>query len=1049
MAYEIEKSTGDIVVNGFENGIQPSPHKGLANIQNANISTEMGEVMNSFARIQDTMTSTATGTGTLAYADSSHVSLSISGSNNLFKGNWISVTNSSNTGELPNGTYYVPPSSGANFQLSTYYNTLAGGTLPATVNYLIVGGGAGGATSGVSAAGGGGGGGQVLSGTASVSATTYSITVATSVVAQANGNTSSAFSNTALGGVGTANIEGGASGSGKAGGMQTSSGAGGGGGGGDSTAGSNTSTNVGTNGGNGTVNSITSSSITYGGGGGGGGASGAGAGAGGTGGGGGGGNAGNVGTAGTANTGGGGGGGAGGVYAGGAGASGIVIIKYPTASIIGATGGTITQQTISGVSYNFHTFTVGGNFVVPAQQAASNPLTGFTTGLTATIQLIATMGKPLASCTETYFNNGTVYNRYYVLDNQNLVWVYDTQNETTYVPSDNVSWFLPDFQTNWCTAASGIAVISGFLIGTASNGAFAKSVALLGNTNSTTTTWVQIPDLTGWSGGGLDTSIIHFAYTSHAESLYITDASYVVGILPNSAIADPGVSTSLNIQSFASWTDSSTVAPAVYSVISGTSPIAADDTTSIAKRTPAVFFTENGGSLPASLSAGKVYYIGASPGVYSLTIPEFYVFADPTIPIDPSAILSGTVSVGATTGTLSSNWTYATETLLTTFSGGDVRQVLYTQGSTAISWTGGLVNSATSSLQIQGNLDLFTGKIGLQYFNTFYPVGDASSSTGSTPTYTLSNPQLALPVYEIAQCMTEIGATIVVGCKSNTIYPWNQVATQASSIISLPENNVVNLITVNQMAYIQAGNKGNIYITDGSVASLVTSVPDYCAGVPGNPASYIEPVFSWGGAMYLRGRVYFSILDQTSTKAGNCGGIWSFVPTQNFYVGQDIGISLRLENQSSYGTYNGYAPVLIPKQNQNAIAPQYFSAWESSVTSPSYGIDATGTGTAVASVTVIETDLIPVGTMLKKKTFGQIEYKVSSPLQAGESVSLSYRPNATAAWIPCGNLIVEQNGLSGYYVSNTQQIQWVQLQAILTPITGNGSFNRLTELRIR
>jgi hypothetical protein len=164
MAYQIDQDTRDITIAGFEQGIQPSPHKGIANIQGANISTETGEVMASFNRVLDTMTN-STATGTLSYVSTDHVSLSIANTNNLFKGQWIVVTNSSNTSQLPNGTYYVPLSTGANFELSNYYND--GITQPAvTVQAIVVGGGGAGGgaveSTGTATAGGGGGGGQVV-----------------------------------------------------------------------------------------------------------------------------------------------------------------------------------------------------------------------------------------------------------------------------------------------------------------------------------------------------------------------------------------------------------------------------------------------------------------------------------------------------------------------------------------------------------------------------------------------------------------------------------------------------------------------------------------------------------------------------------------------------------------------------------------------------------------------------------------------------------------------------------------------------------------------
>jgi hypothetical protein len=344
-------------------------------------------------------------------------------------------------------------------------------------------------------------------------------------------------------------------------------------------------------------------------------------------------------------------------------------------------------------------------------------------------------------------------------------------------------------------------------------------------------------------------------------------------------------------------------------------------------------------------------------------------------------------------------------------------------------------------------IDIGTGSAGTQYFNTFYPAG---SDGGTTMTFT---PQaLTLPYNETAQCISEIGNNLLIGTRSNIVYPWNQVDPTAQDKIFIPENNAVNIITVNNMGYIFAGNKGNIYITNGSTASAVITVPDYCAGKEGTPSTYIEPYFTWGGAMYLKGRVYFSILDQTASKTGQCGGVWSFVPTQNLFFGDDTGLALRQENQSSYGTYSGVSTLLIPNQNQVVKSPQYWSAWYSSVTNPLYGIDNTESDTNASMLNgTIETDLIPVGTMLDKKTFQQIEYKVASPLVSGEGIVISYRQNSTDSYVTCGTAVVESaTGLSGYYSAVFEKSQWLQFKVVLNSLTlGTTSFCRLKELRLR
>lgn len=343
-------------------------------------------------------------------------------------------------------------------------------------------------------------------------------------------------------------------------------------------------------------------------------------------------------------------------------------------------------------------------------------------------------------------------------------------------------------------------------------------------------------------------------------------------------------------------------------------------------------------------------------------------------------------------------------------------------------------------------LDMQTGSAGNQYYNTFYPI---HANGFATITYT---PQrLNLPFYETAQCLAEIGNNIMIGCVSNVLYPWNQIDVTPFDILPLPEANVVNMVTVNNMAYIFAGNKGNIYVTNGNTATAVISVPDYTAGVPGTPTSYIEPYFTWGGGIYCRGRIYFSILDQTATKAGNCGGIWSFVPTQNMFIGQDTGLSLRLENQSSYRSYNGYAPILIAAYNQAANGTQYWSAWKSSISSPTYGIDFTDTLPSGDTPAIIETDLIPTGTVLNKKTFSQIEYKLSTPLVGGETVTISYRQNSTDAWTSCGTVNTETStDLSGYFSVNFEKGQWLQLRISLNSLMiSNASFIRLRQIIVR
>ena len=589
----------------------------------------------------------------------------------------------------------------------------------------------------------------------------------------------------------------------------------------------------------------------------------------------------------------------------------------------------------------------------------SDAISGYT-GSTATFTTI-NMNIPITSATEIYtaseVGNGSISTqqyRYYILDNNGLVWVSDSSSLSVNLVQ-KPDWFLPD-KTVYA-GTTGMNVINGFLFIFQNDKIYAKPTVKLGS------------GYTSFSGGStmsINNTNPHFSFvTKSTGTLFYTDGRFIGSIYPNSSL----LSGLTNIQSFASYTTSTTTGT-IATLISGSLPYTG--TAGSTSRVPAIFFASTGGTVASLLSEGSLYWILYN----SPTVRQFQVY---------DAITAGNL------------------------------------------------------------LDITTGATGTQYFNTFYPIsGDGIGVMNFSPQ------ALTLPNGEKSQAISELGLNLIIGCASNAIYPWNQKDITAQDFISLPENNVSSIINVNNMGYIFAGRKGNIYITNGSSVSPVISVPDYCAGIPGTPKSYIEPYFIWGGTMYLRGRVYFSIQDQNSSKTtGNCGGIWSFIPTQNEFIGQDTGISLRLENQASYGTYNGYSTVLLSSQNQQAISPQYWNGWQSTSSGTTFGIDFTNTTTS--TVANIETDLIPVGTMLDKRTFKQIEYKLSTPLAVGESVAISYRTNSTDYYKSCGTVVAESTtSLSGYFTVNFEKSQWLQLQIVLTPLsTSSSTFVRLSEIRVR
>jgi hypothetical protein len=977
----------DFVWDGAENGIASSPFIGTANIQNANISTEIGDVLASFSRTAQQQAALSNQTLTPDGATLFNAPTSLKG------GQWIKVTAST-------------------------VSSITAATNPTTlsIDYLIVGGGGGGGAGRTEGAGGGGGAGEYVSSTTTLAVGGYTVAVGDGGAASAGLNAGSSGGSSSIetidtavggggGGLGITNISpttplngvnGGSGGGGGAGdtSYQGTGGAGsagnnggagfasgtignraGGGGGGSAGAGTAGTSAQGGAGGAGTSNSITGTAVFYAAGGGGG-------------------SVGTPGQGGSSDAGGDGGeasaganattpgsGGGGGssldttTWGGGTGADGIVVISYTIGAAF-CTGGDVVYnkggKTIhvfnTDGEFKVHSINTGGLYFVSYADGAgkiklsdfydpygATPLTHGTTG-SITFSTVAVPNQAIAKAVENYNTDGSTEYRYYILDKNGYVWLWDTQVYET----NGFMWMLPDSTDYSTVKIGGIAVLNGWLMAVAKAFILCKPTVNLGGF------FTQMAD--GETMNPFDTHS-SFAMTGSQGKMYYVDSQFLGEIFPTTSL----LTSEANIQSYCKYSASSTTGT-ITELINGSVPYLV----SSAKRVPVVFFTDTEGTLPTAISNDVVYYIEYNPASQT-----FEVYND--------------VDVG--------------------------------QGS------------------IQ---DIQTGASGNQYFNTFYPVGYAGWSS-STPLLQFQPQRVNLPFYEQATCLVEVGNTILVGCEGSAVYPWNQIDAIVSDVIQLPEANVKTMLNVNNMAYIFAGYKGNIYISNTAVASLALKIPDYCAGVAGTKNSYIEPVFTWGDAMYCRGRVYFSVLDQTSTKSGNCGGVWSFIPSQNVDANALVGNSLRLENQNSYNDYDGYATILLPAIEQTSQAPQYWAAWQDSynTSTAAFGID--GTGTTPVTSYIIETDILATGSILSKETFSQLEYKLSAPLESGESVQMYYRVNATDAWTSAGTTIDEPTILlSGYYQIRFQKTQWVQFRVVATTNgSTSSSFVRLQQIRLR
>lgn len=312
----------------------------------------------------------------------------------------------------------------------------------------------------------------------------------------------------------------------------------------------------------------------------------------------------------------------------------------------------------------------------------------------------------------------------------------------------------------------------------------------------------------------------------------------------------------------------------------------------------------------------------------------------------------------------------------------------------------------------------------------------------NTATYDFNAEILALPVTDVALSLAEVGggnspqSTLLIGGAQNQIYPWDKISTSFSLPIYVADGYIGKMISVNQNAFIfpgASGGQGRIYITNGSQADPFFKIPDFMF------RSSNIPYYEWGGVAFHRNEIIFGVYP--TTNAANAG-----ITLKNYLYALNLETKkFRVISTLTAGSANdNFASVVIPAVNPNTAGM--------SIIVGQYGTGSTnlisysGTAAGIGSGSILS-DFIPVGTFTRKKTFTQVEYKLRTPLESGENISISMDTESDSQSLTF-NPTPTTGSLSGYASVSVQASQWLQFSIVLT---GNSATSgvRLHEIRLR
>lgn len=310
----------------------------------------------------------------------------------------------------------------------------------------------------------------------------------------------------------------------------------------------------------------------------------------------------------------------------------------------------------------------------------------------------------------------------------------------------------------------------------------------------------------------------------------------------------------------------------------------------------------------------------------------------------------------------------------------------------------------------------------------------------SSGTYTYNTDAILLPNFDSATHMAQLGVLLLVGGIQNFVYPCDRNIGGFTYPLICADTYIHRIVSTNSNAYVFAGSRGRIYICNGQQIQLYKKIPDSLSGNP-------EPYYAWGDALYFRNKLHFtfSAFTNAGVALNSTGGIWALgIDAGQTQIAIPTAGSLFGEMQFSYGTYGGSCTVLFV--NLLALAPGYGvgGAW---VNSSTVGVDVGSSNPYANYQTYADTDLIWVGDYFNPITFIKVQYKVSKPLVAGESIRVSYRTNLSDNFVVIWTSTATGK-ISDYKQPNFQKAEWIQFRIELSSTPTNPSYVRLTELRI-
>jgi len=274
-------------------------------------------------------------------------------------------------------------------------------------------------------------------------------------------------------------------------------------------------------------------------------------------------------------------------------------------------------------------------------------------------------------------------------------------------------------------------------------------------------------------------------------------------------------------------------------------------------------------------------------------------------------------------------------------------------------------------------------------------------ATGAT--YAVTKAKLTLPEGYNIISMVEVGDKIYIGTSKDgndaegIIFIWDPTQITWEGVLTLKDESILNMISVNNFLYIQGGRKGSWYVSNGVSIQKIAQIPYTLINLS---SKNLRVNLTRNSICYMNGLIYFGVSAYSGNTPLEGLGVWSLNPN-TYALNFEYTISAGEYGQSSNKSV--YIGALMPIGGDTTnLNVSWFEE-----KGGTYGVDDIGSARYTSDLAFIISQFSRVGTFLQERNFNSFEIYLSSPMVSGDSIKLYYRTAQNGNWLNIINKAVE------------------------------------------